>query len=254
MSRPYLLPGKRSRQIGWQFALGGLAGAFLLLTTTSLTHALETMDSENYSIQMGNFNMTSGTKSSSSFTVTDTVGELTPGQFDSAGYTVLSGFQYIYALPQFSFRILDLYIDLGVLQPNTFSSDSNQLVVTTRSAGYTILARAQHPLRSAESAEVPFTTCDILCTISSAQPWVNTSNTGFGFNVSGDHSSADFATADYYRPFANAEDNETAQTIASHASLVTDDTLTVTYKANVGQSQAAGTYITVVDFTAIPNY
>lgn len=236
--------------IGLGLGLAGLG----VLGSPSYSRALETMQSSNYAVQMGNFNMTSGSKSSSSFTVTDTVGELTPGEFNSSGFTVLSGFQYIYALPEFSFRITDLNIDLGTLQPEVFGSDTNQLIVTTRSAGYTILARAQHVLRTSQGGEIPFTTCDTLCTITAAQSWTNPVNTGFGFNVSGTHASADFVGAGYFRPFADAENAESAQTIASHGSLVTDDTLTVTYKASVNDIQSSGTYTTVIDYTAVPNY
>lgn len=231
-----------------------LLGCFVLFGAPALSVALETMQSANYAVQMGNFNMTSGSKSSSSFTVTDTVGELTPGEFNSTGYTVLSGFQYIYALPEFSFRITDLNIDLGLLQPGTYGSDSHELIISTRSAGYTILARAQHELRSPQSDEIPFTNCDAPCTINTAQTWIDPMNVGFGFNVNGTHASPDFVSTSYFRPFANAENAEMAQTIASHGSLVTDDTLTVTYKASVNDSQAAGNYTTVIDYTAVPNY
>lgn len=249
MTRYLSKPASIARTSG-SLILGGL----LLFGSPALSQALETMQSANYSIQMGNFNMTSGTKSSSSFTLTDTVGELTPGEFNSTGYTVLSGFQYIYALPEFSFRITDLNIDLGVLQPNTYGSDSHELIISTRSAGYTILARAQHELRSSQSDEIPFTNCDVSCTITTAQTWIDPTNVGFGFNVSGTHAAPDFVSASYFRPFANAENAEMAQTIASHGSLVTDDTLTVTYKASVNDAQAAGNYTTVVDYTAVPNY
>jgi hypothetical protein len=231
-----------------------LLASILLFGVPTLSIALETMQSTNYAVQMGNFNMTSGTKSSSSFTLTDTVGELTSGEFTSTGYTILSGFQYIYALPEFNFQITDLNIDLGLLQPNAFGSDSHELIISTRSAGYTILARAQHELKTSQNEDIPFTSCDVLCTITSAQTWIDPTNVGFGFNVNGTHASPDFVSTSYFRPFANAENAEMAQTIASHGSLVTNDTLTVTYKASVDDTQAAGNYNTVIDYTAVPNY
>jgi hypothetical protein len=248
--RSYLPAVKRLATLSASLGLASLT----LLGSPALGLALETMTSDNYSVQMGNFNMTSGTKSSDSFTLTDTVGELAPGQFDSAGFTVFSGFQYIYALPEFSFRITDLSMELGVLQPGTFGTDSHELIISTRSAGYTILARAQHVLRTNQGSEIPFTNCDSPCTISSAEPWANPANTGFGFNALGPHAAADFATPNYFRPFADAEQAEVAQTIASHGSIVKDDSITVTYQASAGQSQGAGMYTTVVDYTAVPNY
>lgn len=234
--------------------LGLSLAATWLLGSPLLTTALDPMQSESYVIQMGNFNMTSGTKSSDSFTLTDTVGELTPGEFNSDGYTVLSGFQYIYALPEFNFRILLIAINLGSQNANTFSTASHELSISTRAGGYTILARAQHELSKASGDVIPFTECDSACTISAAQPWINPYNHGLGFNVSGAHASADFATADYFRPFANADLGEDAQVIAAHSSIVKDDILTVTYQLSVSESQAAGIYGTVVDYTAVPNY
>ena len=65
----------------------------------------DNLDSDNYTIQMGNINMTSGRKSSSSYTLTDTVGQTFQGQFDSNGYVLLAGFQYIHSLTTFSFSI-----------------------------------------------------------------------------------------------------------------------------------------------------
>lgn len=213
------------------------------------------MNSTNYSIQMGNFNITSGTKSSGSFTLTDTVGELTPGEFNSNGYTVLSGFQYIYSIPEFMFRITDLSMDLGNLQPNTFRTDSHELVISTRSAGYTILARAEQNLRNNQGNEIDPTPCDgPTCSISTAQPWVNPSNVGFGFNVDGVHRAGDFVNSNYFRPFANEDIGQASQAIASHGSIVTEDTLTVTYKASISSVQEAGLYYTIVDYTAVPNY
>jgi hypothetical protein len=70
------------------------------------------MRSTNYIIDFGNFNMTSGSKSSTSYKVTDTVGQTAPGEYLSTGYKVGAGFQYIYALPRFSFRITANRVDL----------------------------------------------------------------------------------------------------------------------------------------------
>ncbi len=247
------LPKTKTRLPLWLVLFAGL-GLGLYQAQNNQVLALETMTSPNYSIQMGNFNITSGEKSSSSYTMTDTVGELTPGQFDSTGYTVLSGFQYIYALPEFSFRISKLNIDLGTLDPGNFHSDSNELIITTRSAGYTILAQAQHQLRTPQNSEIAATTCDVLCTLNSANLWVNPVNTGFGYRVTGPHASSDFSPANTFRPFASAANSEPAQTIAAHNTLVTDEIHTVTYQASISESQPAGSYSTVINFTAVPNY
>src|SRR5690349_15291800 len=116
-------------------------------TPPILSAAVDNMRSNSYIIQFGNFNMTSGEKSSSAYKVTDTVGQTAPGEYTSTGYKVFAGFQYIYALPRFSFRITDLSVELGELQNGVFNTESNSLVITTRTGGYGILARAENPLR-----------------------------------------------------------------------------------------------------------
>ncbi len=246
----------RPRWQGW--AALGLAAICLGLGSAPLIQA-ENMRSDSYIIQFGNFNTTSGTKSGGGYTVTDTVGQNAPGQFglNPTGYRVFSGFQYVYAIPRFNFRILGLDINLGILSPDVFNTATNQLVVSTRSGGYSILAAADHQLRQAGGVMAPdiaHADCGGGCDIDTAAVWNSASEVGFGFNVAGVHRSTDFTNGTYFRPFADRENSQSPQVIAEHNQVVKDDVLTVTYQAAVNGSQAAGTYQTVIDFLAVPNY
>ena len=243
------------RRSATRLLLTGL-GIATILGTPPLLNA-QWMSSQDYLIQLGNFNLTSGTKSGGGYTVTDTVGQTAAGEFNSAGYTVKAGFQYLYTLPRFTFRILDLSIDLGELAEESFSTATNELVISTRSAGYSIKAIADHPLRKPGgigAAAIPDTSCDSSCTISSATPWVDTDNVGFGFNSAGIHRSADFVDNTYFRPFASKADGDTSQTIASHTNIVKDDSITITYKATIPGNLEGGEYSTGIDYIAIPSY
>ena len=85
------------------FTLLFLSTIYNLRPTISLA---QTFDSTSYHIDWGNFNMTSGKKTSTNYQLTDTVGQNAPGKFTSNGYTVKSGFQYIYdSMEKFSFAI-----------------------------------------------------------------------------------------------------------------------------------------------------
>ncbi len=217
----------------------------------------ESMSSDSFIIQMGNFNTTSGEKSGGGYTVTDTVGQLAPGEYDSTGYKVFAGFQYIYAIPQFQFRITNLSMPLGELYDDQFAENSHQLIVTTRSGGYSLLAQAQHELRrpgGSGAAAIAHTSCDSGCSLSTAGEWTNPQNPGFGFHVSGTHAASDFINNTYFRPFADVEDGDSPQTIAAHNSVVRDDTLTVVYRAAIPGLQAAGNYSTTIDYIALPTY
>jgi len=225
----------------------------LLLSVSVL--AQEPLKSNSYEIQLGNFNMTSGEKSGGGYKVTDTVGQTAAGEFNSSGYNVYAGFQYLYTLTQFSFEIDDLTIDLGELSAGNFSTASHTLTVSTRSGGYAITASADHPLQTGGgSAEIPFTSCDSGCTISTASPWTIAANVGLGFSAAGTHVETDFAGPSYFRPFADLSIAESPQTIASATTVVRDDEVVVTYQATINGSAVAGEYETAVTYNAFPSY
>ncbi len=215
----------------------------------------ETLTSPNYKVRLGNFNMTSGMKDSTSYNLTDTVGQIAADFFSSSGYHVKAGFQYIYTLYDFSFAISSLALDLGTLTPNTFSSDTNTLTVTSPGNGYSVSAQQSAKLTSSNGDTIPDTTCDSgTCTDSNAGVWTTATNNGFGFNLSGSDVSTDFVGATYFRPFADASLAEPAQTIMSSSTAGKNRTATVTYKVSPTGSQAAGTYTTQIIFTATPVY
>lgn len=235
------------------FAVIGLTGLLMGLGSAPILRA-ENMRSDSYIIQFGNFNVTSGEKSGGGYKVTDTVGQVAPGQFAAAGYSVFSGFQYVYAIPRFTFRIIGLSIDLGNLLPGSFSQDTNELQITTRSGGYSILAAADHPLEQPSGEAIPHTECDSTCTFTTAEQWDNPQNTGFGFSVAGVHRAPDFIDSTYFRPFADRQAGQSPQSIARYHGVVKNDSLIVTYKVAIPPTQATGEYRTVIDYIAVPTY
>lgn len=255
-----------TRLLGWGF----LASLIAWPTLTSLSSLpvtdpaspvlakslADVMQSNSYELQLGHFNMTSGEKSSSGYTVTDTVGQTAAGEFNSAGFTVLAGFQYLYSIPRFSFQITDLSIDLGELQAGVFSTGTNQVIISTPSSGYSLLTAAIHPLqlKSAPATTIPDTTCDTTCSITTAGAWTNTAQVGFGFNVAGTSADSDFINSTYFRPFADKSASESHQQIAAASSQVKNDTLSVTYQATIATTQSAGEYETAIEFQALPTY
>ena len=219
----------------------------------------DTLISPNYRVEMSNFNMTGGRKTSAGYTLTDSVGQTFQGQFDSAGYTVKAGFQYIFSGIPFTFTISDLDINLGSLVAGTPSTDTNTLTITSGSAsGYAVTVIEDHQLRIPGTAtDITDTACDTgtPCAITDANVWSSAVTYGFGYNMSGtDFPSADFINSTYYRPFSNAEDSPTPAIVMSKSAVTTGSTATVTYKANVSGSQAAGTYENIVQFIATPTF
>ena len=215
----------------------------------------ETMSSESYKIIFGNFNITAGTKTSSSYTLTDTVGQTAAGEFNSSGYTVKAGFQYLYALYDFSFSISDLSIDFGSLTPGTPATATNVLTVSAPGVGYAVSVFENHPLESENGDQIPDTTCDDgSCTEAQAAPWTLNTTYGFGFNLSGDDVASDFVNGNYFRQFANQAGGESPQVIMSSSQAGKNRQATVTYKVNIGGDQAAGDYSNYLVFVATPSY
>ncbi len=213
--------------------------------------------SDDYIIDWGNFNMTSGQKKSTNYQLTDTVGQNAPGYSEKNGIVVKSGFQYIYdTFTELSFSIDKLNINFGTLEPGIGVTDTNLLTVTTPSGhGYQITAQENHPLWISPVSYIPDTSCDTgTCTITSSAPWISNDKYGFGLNVTGIGATAYFPDSTYFRPFSNAYNNQTPSVIASENKPVEKREAYVTYRVLVSSVQAAGAYQNYITYTLTPKY
>lgn len=229
----------------------------LIFSHPQFTHA-DYLSSPAFQIDMGTINITGGTKTSTSYRLTDTVGQTAQGEFNSSGYTIKAGFQYIFTLTPFTFSISNLNLDYGSLVPGTPSLLSNILTVTTGSAyGYTIKTIEDHPLRLSGSLEtIPDTACDLAtpCAIADATPWTDNARYGFGYNAQGTDAVADFVNSTYYRPFP-IQGTDDPVTLASRTGVATSSAATtVNYKVNISGAQAAGTYQNAIQYIALPAF
>lgn len=218
----------------------------------------DNLKSPAYEIQMGTINITGGEKTSSTYKLSDTVGQTFQGKFSSTGYVILAGFQYIHSLIPFSFKISNLDLNYGSLVPGTPSLLSNILTVTTGSAyGYSVKTIEDHPLRLSDgSTTIPDTACDLAtpCLPTDANIWSDNTRYGFGFNIQGtDVDTGDFVNANYYRPFP-VQNIDQPTVVMSRSGVATDSAATVTYKVNVTGNQAAGIYQNSIQFIAIPSF
>ena len=236
-----------------------LTACFIFLFAFKDVNA-ERLESDNYVITFGNFNITSGEKSSANYNVTDTVGQTGAGpygEYGSSTYFVGSGFQYIYQIDNFSFQISKVLIDFGELVENTHNTDSHTLTITTKGAGgYSVYAFEEHPLRQKNgSEEIPDTTCDSgSCSYTNAAVWTNQNIAGFGYNMSGNDIPANFIDNTYYKSFADNESADEMQVVMSSNNIANQRQATVTYKAGIGGFQASGNYETSIVYVAVPGY
>lgn len=230
----------------------------IFFTTLSQLVYADTLTSPTFEIKMGTVNITGGSKSSASYKLTDTVGQTFQGRFDSAGYVIKAGFQYIYTLIPFTFTISNLDLNYGSLVAGTPSLLTNILTVTTGSAfGYTVRAIEDHSLRLTSGVTtIPDTSCDLAspCTQTDATPWTDNGRYGFGYNIQGtDVDITDFVDNSYFRSFPIQNIDQPAL-VMSRSGVATNSAATVTYKVNVSGSQAAGTYQNNLQYIAIPSF
>jgi len=259
------------------------------------------MDSPQYKIQFGNVNM-GGVKGGGpeggslmidtiddTYTISSTLGQTAAGQYESAGYIVKAGFQYIYSKIPFTFSISNTTVNLGSLLPNTPVTSPITLTVSYGGAGeYIVTAREETPLQTQSGLySIYETSCSNdtccngganTCSENLAKPWTSTSAYGFGYNMKDDDITADFINDTYFRPFPDKNASE-VPAIIMESTNVTQATPTpspipnptsapiltgtpreithqsiITFKANVSPLQTAGNYQTVIHFVATPSF
>src|SRR5258708_20997 len=123
----------RSRLTLFSF-IACLISCLWLLGFVSIARA-DDMSSASYKLHFRTFTITSGTKTSGSYKVTDSVGQTAAGQFGLANNVVKSGFQYIYPLQRFTFKVAPTSIAFGSLTIGAFATATQTLEVTTVGAG-----------------------------------------------------------------------------------------------------------------------
>lgn len=228
--------------------------AFVLFDQNALA---DNLTSPSFDIKMGTINITGGSKSSASYTLNDTVGQTAQGEFNSAGFTVKAGFQYVYDPNPFTFTISDIDLDYGSLIPGTPSTLTNILTINTGSAyGYAVKAIEDHSLKLISGTDtIPDTSCDLAtpCTITDATVWTDNARYGFGYNANGTDADTEFVNNTYFRPFP-IQGTDQPVTVMSKNTPATNSNVTVTYKVNISGSQAAGTYQNGIQYLAIPAF
>lgn len=249
----------------WKGLRGGVAFVLTLsifFLATSNSFAL-TMTNGFYIVEMGNLNSIAGNTSGPENKLSITSGETGSGLYSLNGvnYKVRAGFQYVRPNP-FIFKIVNPAVNFGTLNATIAVNRTSNLIVTNSSAyGYVVTAMEQSPLTdTTNNATIPDTSCDNgLCTPSTAQPWVlnidgSSTTYGFGYNctnISGTECPTDFVDGTYFRPFAASP---SAAIVMSNANVGRNQTVQITYRVNVSQTQASGLYTDVITYIATPTF
>jgi len=217
------------------------------------------MESPLFKIQYGEIGIAGGNKSSANYNLSDTVGQTAAGQFNSSGYVVKAGFQYLHSIIPFRFSISNTNINFGTLVPNSPQTAITTLTVSFGGAGqYQVTAIEEGRLRTLDNLNsIPDTECDggpNTCNESLAKPWTSNTAYGFGYNLSGNDIPSDFIDTNYFRPFPNREENEDPVVIMSSTNVGRNRQATMTFKVNISPIQPAGRYQTIINFVATPSF
>jgi hypothetical protein len=212
------------------------------------------MSSQNFEIQGGNFNMTSGNKTSTNFRLSDVVGQNASITFASKGYVIQSGFLNTAAASIFSFSVYPQTIDFGILTADTpVIKQATIKIANGEVPGYVIKVLQNQPLSTTLNASIPDTICDAgtSCTPKKANQWNKLTTYGFGYRMDGKTASKDFTKDNFFRAFAASTRNEDPVIIMETKARKVVDTATMTLKVNVNRSQPVGIYRNVLTFIAL---
>lgn len=232
-----------------------LLSIYLLLYIGSAN--AQSMTNSNYILQMGNLNSFAGKPTGPDFKVSFTGGQTGANLFSGSGFVVRAGFQYIYTLVPFRFRVSSTLVDFGVVSPTVPVTRANLLTVSNGAAfGYQVTASQNHNLRvNATGQEIPATTCDSgTCTPSASSAWTSSLVYGFGYrcdNVTGTDCATGFGTSTFYKSFASSP---SAATVMSSTTVSRNRIAQITYKINISNSQAAGLYTNIINYIATPTF
>jgi len=247
----------------WLILLFTLTYLLSLIPNLFSEASAQEMGSQNFKIQGGNFNMTSGSKSSTNFNLTDVVGELAAGVFASKGFIIQSGFQNVSGGETFTFTVSPRVLDFGQLTANNPLERELHIGLSNGNvAGYKIQVAQNHPLSTKTGAEIPDTICDSSagrsrgkapkpCTYTSSSKWASATTYGFGYRILGKTVIADFSADNLFRPFAATSRNEQTITVMESKEKKVTDTAVMTVKVNIDQHQPVGIYTNNLKFIAI---
>ncbi|OGY24406.1 MAG: hypothetical protein A2172_01705 [Candidatus Woykebacteria bacterium RBG_13_40_15] len=197
--------------------------------------------STNYQLE-GDFNIFSGSKSSSNYSLTDTGGGLGPGAGTSENYGIGAGFQYVLAKsPNIAFTISKNLIDLNVLSEASISKDTLDLLVTTSlSRGYKVYISEDHDLQSGSN------------TIVVSDGTINAGEQEYG--VATDKTLQDVANSDCTENDSISAITTSNQSVASATTDVTGDPTQLCFAASKTGSTPAGSYSHTVTFIIVGNF
>lgn len=197
----------------------------------------DVMSSDNYKIFSDVLSVGGAYSTSSNYGLSDTVGEIgvSPVSSTSSNFEIQGGFWGMSSSSVLSVVFSSNSISLGTLSSTEIATASQTMTVTTNAyAGYTTTIQTSGPLSS--GTDTIAAVSDGSVTAGTAEYGIRTSGTNAQMNSS------------------DSGISTSAQTLAQTTAAIIADQTTITYKASVSGSTAAGSYSQTVTFTTTANF
>lgn len=209
------------------------------------------MQSDNYKIGVDVLNESGGVSSSTNYQITHNLGESPTGDSSSANYRAHQGFLTT-EIPIITFSVSASTVNLGTLTTGLTNADSITLTISTNAlGGYNVQAYDDtsvgiaYGLVSGTKKVADATTPNVYIAI----PGAGTEH--FGLVVTGTHAFSGYAAGTKM----NSLDNTTLIDIGSYTSFISDDTLTVQYRASISATTpASASYQSITTYVVTGNF
>jgi len=203
--------------------------------------------SDNYQLE-GDFNIFSGSKSSESYSLTDTGGGLGPGISTSTNYGIGTGFQYVLAKsPNIAFTVNASSVSLNVFYTSVATASHTITVTTKATRGYTVYVYADGNLRN--GADDINNAADGAVTAGSEEYGLATSDGSQNISQDTDCPNA---------PYTASAITTSLQSVASADADVTGENTTLCYAASASITSPTITkainYTQTVTYIAVGNF
>ena len=202
--------------------------------------------SESTKIEWGNLNTFSERKTSESYYLVDTGGQLGIDVYTSDNYKIMAGFGFYYSLIPFSFTIdSESSFNFSELEPNTPQTAETSLTVTSGAAhGYVVTVKQNHQLEHAGKPNTYIAdTIGDNSDITQQQEGIWELNTTYGFGYTLDNlTGTDAAFTTGYKQFPDESNFESPEVIFENVGVTRTSSVRVKYKIIIGALQDAGIY------------
>ncbi|MEI6532514.1 MAG: hypothetical protein WCO06_01600 [Candidatus Roizmanbacteria bacterium] len=130
-----------------------------------------------------------------------------------------------------------------------------KLISNTNMDGRVVIIQDQLLTHVTANTPIPNTSCDLdSCSLSKSQQWQDSSNIGYGYNISSKFAPSDFQNINMYRPLPSINRKESPTTILSTKIPIQTLDGQITFKFIKSRTFIEGTYVHNLYIIAIPVY